>query len=395
MFTVSLVSLLFISLAAPLGMQAPAPPACYATLAPEVTFGDAFGSGGFSDVADLTVDADGNVYVLERLNKTIRRFGPQGEPRGSLGREGRGPGEFISPQSVGWLRDTIWVVDYGTRETLLLSEDGVELGRVAPLSMRPPYLASPAVGLLEGDRAVFQAWVSDELIARGDVESRPLIVGTRAGEKAKTIFDVMATHSVLSVRPPGYRRGGLLAVQPFADDPIWAVHPDGQGIVVVERPASTSGDPGEYIVRWFDPDGIQTIVQRFEYLPRLLRDRFVEDYVTERVDWLLALPMQTFASREQAEEAVRGALFLPKYLPPVTDVLVGRSGEVWLERERTGSRVRRWDTLAPQGGGRKAVCVPAAVDVLFVDDLVAYGVQLDDRDIPIVLKLSGRGTAPR
>jgi len=180
----------------------------------------------------------------------------------------------------------------------------------------------------------------------------------------------------------------LLAVQPFGDDPLWAVHPNGEVIVVVERAASASGEGGRFDVRWFGPDGGETLQRSFKYVPRRLQEEYVEEYVTERVDWLLALDMPTFASRHQAEEAVREALFLPGYLPPVDDVLVGRSGEVWLKRERTGFPVQRWDVLGSKGNVQRVVCTPAGIDVMFVDSVDVYGVELDERDIPTVVKLS-------
>lgn len=47
------------------------------------------------------VTPDGEFIVLDKLNvRNIFRFGPDGEPRGRLGEEGRGPGRYIYPHAL-------------------------------------------------------------------------------------------------------------------------------------------------------------------------------------------------------------------------------------------------------------------------------------------------------
>jgi hypothetical protein len=54
----------------------------------------------FAAVTGVDVAADGGVVVGDALNKTIYRFSPTGTFLDSLGREGRGPGEFGHPTAV-------------------------------------------------------------------------------------------------------------------------------------------------------------------------------------------------------------------------------------------------------------------------------------------------------
>jgi 6-bladed beta-propeller len=66
----------------------------------------------FGDVWDVTLDALGRIYVLDRQPKEVRVFARTGEHVRTLGREGQGPGEFMNPIGLAWGPDgNLWVVD--------------------------------------------------------------------------------------------------------------------------------------------------------------------------------------------------------------------------------------------------------------------------------------------
>lgn len=48
----------------------------------------------------IAIDIDGNVLVVDTGNKRVARFSPDGEPLGSFGEEGSGPGEFNEPVGI-------------------------------------------------------------------------------------------------------------------------------------------------------------------------------------------------------------------------------------------------------------------------------------------------------
>jgi hypothetical protein len=51
-------------------------------------------------IADIAVDANGNLFVLDRFTFDIRWFDSTGRYRGRGGRKGAGPGEFAGPRSL-------------------------------------------------------------------------------------------------------------------------------------------------------------------------------------------------------------------------------------------------------------------------------------------------------
>ena len=75
--------------------------------------------------ADIAVDNEGNVYVLDSGNHRIQKFDPQGNFLASMGRHGQGPGEFQYPQSIDIDdKGNIYVADSGNQKIHILKPDG-------------------------------------------------------------------------------------------------------------------------------------------------------------------------------------------------------------------------------------------------------------------------------
>lgn len=55
---------------------------------------------------------DGTMYTLHRMDQEVRVFGPDGTALGTIGGRGDGPGELQNAAAMGWVGDTLWVLDY-------------------------------------------------------------------------------------------------------------------------------------------------------------------------------------------------------------------------------------------------------------------------------------------
>lgn len=64
----------------------------------------------FNYPADVDVDKDGNIYILDAANARVQKFGPDGKYMATIGRKGQGPGEFIFPDTLDFDRDGNLVV---------------------------------------------------------------------------------------------------------------------------------------------------------------------------------------------------------------------------------------------------------------------------------------------
>lgn len=63
----------------------------------------------FGYIADIASSSTGSIAVLDRLEKKVIVFDSAGSETARLGREGRGPGEFLDPWAVAWMGETIIV----------------------------------------------------------------------------------------------------------------------------------------------------------------------------------------------------------------------------------------------------------------------------------------------
>lgn len=54
----------------------------------------------FLDPSEIEIDSEGNLYILEKLDSTIKKYNPSGHLIKKIGRQGQGPGEFVELSSI-------------------------------------------------------------------------------------------------------------------------------------------------------------------------------------------------------------------------------------------------------------------------------------------------------
>jgi len=124
----------------------------------------------FGSVADIGLDAAGNIYVLDWENRRVQVFDPKGKfLRSIVGKQGQGPEEIamlggaaVSPAGI------IAVLDRGGNKVLILGPDG-EFRRFFKLDFQASYL-----GCLEGDRIVVLGLNKGKILHLFDAEGRLL-----------------------------------------------------------------------------------------------------------------------------------------------------------------------------------------------------------------------------
>jgi hypothetical protein len=99
----------------------------------------------------VLIAANGDIVIQQQSEFHVRFYSPEGHQRALLGRRGSAPGEFIDPQSIGWIGDTLWlwdatrrVVTYASPEGRYIDEEGLHVGwghlsllmaRVSPVAL--------------------------------------------------------------------------------------------------------------------------------------------------------------------------------------------------------------------------------------------------------------------
>jgi hypothetical protein len=61
--------------------------------------------------AGVAVDEDGNIYVTDALDYTVKKFDQEGRLLHKAGRKGQGPGEFLAPRFIDCTQDWVYVTD--------------------------------------------------------------------------------------------------------------------------------------------------------------------------------------------------------------------------------------------------------------------------------------------
>jgi len=74
---------------------------------------------------DVTIDRDGNIYILDSGNFTIKKYDKNGKFITAIGRKGRGPGEFQYPISIDLDKNNyIYVNDSGNNRIEIFDDNG-------------------------------------------------------------------------------------------------------------------------------------------------------------------------------------------------------------------------------------------------------------------------------
>ena len=95
----------------------------------------------FSQINDLDVDDNGNIYGIDNSSAHIRVFDSNGKFLRTVGSKGQGPGEMQMPLFVQITsQDEIAVYDYLTQRLVLFSLEGKYLRQVSAARMRYPVL---------------------------------------------------------------------------------------------------------------------------------------------------------------------------------------------------------------------------------------------------------------
>lgn len=105
----------------------------------------------FGRIVDVTMDKDGNIYVLDNQLCQVVVFSKEGEHLGNLSREGDGPGELRQPMGLAFLADDVLAVGMGFPGKLVaLQLDGTPLNTYYPIG-EP---ADGNVGIMLGIQSV-------------------------------------------------------------------------------------------------------------------------------------------------------------------------------------------------------------------------------------------------
>jgi 6-bladed beta-propeller len=348
-------------------------------LNPEVRMGqdDENGQPTFTRVLAVLSAMDGTVIIADAANREIHTFESDGTYSHSIGRDGRGPGEFERLSAVGLLGDTLWVIDGRERRTSLFSLDGAHLATIRTVAARSSSGLSDSnlTALVAGDAALGSASASFGSEQAFQDERKPVLRMTRAGRTQDTLAWIPTRHANFALRNAdgGYTFGPQL----FSDAALTIVDPSALRFYIVDRSVTTTPQRASFRVLALGLNRGDTVWDRnYAYTPRRVE--------RARADSLLTVHEQLTSSGHSLR-AIRDALFIPDYYTPITSGAAGTDGSLWLRREEGQPAVDYW-VISKDGTLVASVTVPANVVLLAATDTQAWGVETDEYDVPTVVR---------
>lgn len=348
----------------------------------------------FGYVGSMAIAPDGAIFSAHPQETEVRRWTPDGEADGRIGREGEGPGEFQRVSRTGFFGDTIWVWDSRQYRVSYFGPDGTfarsvspkfEMGRVregASTSHPRPSAPFPD-GTFYGSEP---SW--SQAVALGDLTQVAHVHLDVDGTVLDTLYvQAQGKPDVLGLLRPN-NQGGTFGPQPYGDGDLMSVDPDGEALFVLQRRAWGGEGSAELHVLKLSVTGDTIFRRSVEYEPRPLTDAEVDSALTAR-----AVGMHSFMSRAEEgltvaklEERMREAMYVPDYHPPADDLVIGRDGTVWIRRTERGPDGREWWVLDRSGEPLARAVTPGGFGLSVADTDNLWGVERDELDVSYIVR---------
>jgi hypothetical protein len=349
-------------------------------------------SYAFGTVTDLQVGADGTMYSLHAQEALIRRWTSDGTPAGTIGRSGEGPGEFTSPRSLGWRGDTLWVFDSRNYRVSFFAADGTFLNTLTPrvdIGTREAaeigdYPARPSAPLGDGSiLGVTPGFSSD--IVEGRLTRIAYVRMSVEGDLLDTLALIpTGPESVLGVLRDG---GGTFTTQPFGDQTLASLTRDGRGLLVLERRAAAEATPAEFRLTRLSITGDTVFARGYAYEPLPIPRERVDSAVDA-----IAANLQGFVGERRGTTVAqwRGwvgeAIYAPAHQTPVSQLLPGSDGTIWVGMTPRSADSPEWLVLNAEGAPLAWVTLPNPTRVLLATRDALWGVEQDELDVSYVVR---------
>ena len=352
----------------------------------DARIGTALGPGPtFGQITGMAATPEGTVLVIDAQARHVLEFDSVGDLIRRFGAAGQGPGEFWSPAYVGLLQGLVWVTDESQRRVTYFTREG-EPVRTTSLRLSAemhPQRLSMARGPLGMKHYVAPVSMSAMAIPDWHEDRLPIVKIDEVGRVVDTLAFSRLSNSVLVVRHPDRPWSGLAGPQPFATKTHWAILPDCTGILVVDV---RQDDPAIIIVE-ISERGDTVWSRTHPFSPVSIPSRQLEAVRADLAEMVLKARGPGAATAAAARHMVDQALYVPPFLPAVTDLVVAEDGDVLLRREppRDGDP-QRW-TLFSNGEAVADLAIPDGVFVRAASDRVLWGILLDEWSVQYVVRL--------
>jgi hypothetical protein len=353
------------------------PPARW-TLEQDLRIGSLDGEDALSQVGRVVLGPDGRIVISLSQERRVVVFAPDGARVDSVGRAGEGPGEFLALSYLDFVGDTLWVYDARQGRLSFFDVAGEHVG-----DQRVPEVD----GLDEDERVMFGTLLADGravMVTSAGFESEregtdhpfPLVAVPRQGGAPDTLAIRYTAHDramFISGTPDNITRVEVFR-QVFSDVTVWTATPDGRALVLVDRRPAEGPGPASWRLTRVGIEGDTAFSVDVPYEPVPVDPA--------RVDSIVA----RYSEGRRSESEIRGVLFLPDFLPPVSDVVAADDGAIWVAREDRPEHAVTWEVFDAAGRLLAHAETPAGFTAHYATGDALWGVETDELDVPYVVR---------
>ncbi len=346
----------------------------------------------------LEVGPDGRMYTVHPQEQLIRMFSEDGTLVGTIGGRGEGPGEFQNVGPIGWVGDSLWVLDFNGYKFNFFNGDGEFLSSFSvpfrfgedPDSPQPPR----ASGLL-ADGSIYGAppAFSDQ-IEEGTITHHQLLLMSSEGEVIDSIFRVPFGRNQWAIYDPDNPRKGMLFTrQPYGDGPLWGFFDDETSYAILRREAPTSVEEAAFHLEKISVSGDTIFAREYRYAPVPLESAEADSVLDFNVNRWADAGIMGGVARGRLEEWARRTLYTPSFKTPIFQMVLAKGGGFWLQGESEPSGLNTWYYLDPMGTPLGRIELPANFQVFKATAATLWGSERDDLDVSYLVryKVDGGG----
>lgn len=332
------------------------------------------------EIGDVRIGPAGEMFVVQNMANHVLVFDSGGQRSHVLGRRGGGPGEFTGKIGLSWLNgDTLAAFDLDQQRYSLFLTDGthVRTGRILP---------EGSLGAVVLRRLLHDGTAIGYPRSTPGSERTPLL---RYGSDG-SLLDTLATIRFGSTEAEAVLEDGrrIRFTKParFQQGDLYALDPAGTSIVIVERPAAGTAELHQFTVTRLLLTGDTAFHGSYRYTPRPLdREAVVEAEVRLR-EWLSPITLGGRGFTGEDLDRMMTALEAPRFLAPVSDLIVARDGTIWLRREDLGQERVGWIILDRKGSRIALIETPADLAVRNAGETKLWGVIKDELEVPYLVR---------
>jgi hypothetical protein len=294
----------------------------------------------------VDVDQEGRVYMASRTQKTIQVYNPDGSELNRLGREGKGPGEFIDISGIDIYGNKLMVYDANLIRIQTFSLNSMQLARTIKLNSQN----WSRLEEVQSGRPNTMYILSDSTFLAG--------VGLNPrNDRNYTGFYVLDTEGkIISdkiVETIGLRRHQFTS--PNGRAASMRVSYSRKGVVKISGNGNIyHANTGELAIKIFDTDGTY---RRAVYHP-FDNDPLEEDEVLENY------PSSLHGTMREAG--------FPQTWPALESILVDDNNRIWISTIIDDKEIYEWLVLDPSGELLTTVTWPREEDIEIVRDGKMY-----------------------